>query len=105
MDNKKETDKKNELSITNKSKKINISKINESDNKVVDNNKDKNINKHLKDSINLLLNQVSMSQNAKSTFSSILIQLGFSDEDIFKLMGKYRGTISIGGIESNKNIK
>ena len=105
MDNKKETDKKNELSITNKSKKINISKINESDNKVVDNNKDKNINKHLKDSINLLLNQVSMSQNAKSIFSSILIQLGFSDEDIFKLMGKYRGTISIGGIESNKNIK
>ena len=60
-------------------------------------------NLHLKDSINLLINQTSMNQNAKSTLSSILIQLGCSDEDIYKLMGNYRGTISIAG-SSNYNL-
>ena len=48
------------------------------------------------------MNQVSMSQNAKSTLSSILIQLGCSDEDVYKIMGNYRGTISIGGIIDKK---
>ena len=43
-----------------------------------------------------------MNQNAKSTLSSILLQLGCSDEDIYKLMGNYRGTISIAGA-SNYN--
>ena len=33
---------------------------------------------------------MSMNQNARSTLSTILIQLGFSDDDIFKLMGNYR---------------
>ena len=46
-----------------------------------------------------------MNQNAKSTLSSILIQLGCSDEDIYKIMGNYRGIISIGGFGGNKNIK
>ena len=46
-----------------------------------------------------------MNQNARSTLSSILIQLGCSDEDIYKLMGNYRGTISIAGIGNNKNTK
>ena len=93
LDNKKDLDKKNEINSTSKQKKIN-SKINEEndDNKI----KDLNVNKHLKDSINLLMNQVNMNQNARSTFSSILIQLGFSDEDIYKIMGNYRGIISIG---------
>ena len=49
------------------------------------------------------MNQVSMNQNAKSTLSSILLQLGCSDEDIYKLMGNYRGTISIAGA-SNYNL-
>ena len=104
LDNKKENDKKNELNSTSKSKKINISKNNELENKLGDNNKNKDgsFNKHLKDSINLLMNQVSMSQNAKSTLSSILIQLGCSDEDVYKIMGNYRGTISIGGIIDKK---
>jgi len=108
LENKKESDKKIELSSTNKSKKNNNnSKINESGNKVGENNKIKNLflNTHLKDSINLLMNQVNMNQNAKSTLSSILIQLGCSDEDIYKLMGNYRGIISIGGMGGNKNIK
>ena len=38
---------------------------------------------------------MSMNQNARSTLSTILIQLGLSDDDIYKLMGNYRGTISI----------
>ena len=99
LDNKKENDKKNELSLTNKSKKINNSKMNDSSNKDRDNIKVKErvLNKHLIESINLLMNQVNMNQNAKSTFSSILIQLGFSDEDIYKIMGNYRGIISISG--------
>ena len=107
LDNKKESDKKIELSSTNKSKKNNNSKINESGTKVGENNKSRNlvINKYLKDSINLLMNQTNMNQNAKSTLSSILIQLGCSDEDIYKIMGNYRGIISIGGISGNKNIK
>ena len=104
LDSKKENDKKNELNSTTKSKKINISKNNELENKLGDNNKNKDItlNKYLKDSINLLMNQVNMSQNAKSTLSSILIQLGCSDEDVYKIMGNYRGTISIGGIIDKK---
>ena len=104
---KKESDKKIELNSNNKSKKNNNSKNNESGNKVGENNKSKNIiiNKYLKDSINLLMNQTNMNQNAKSTLSSILIQLGCSDEDIYKIMGNYRGIISIGGIGGNKNIK
>ena len=104
---KKESDKKIELNSNNKSKKNNNSKNNESGNKVGENNKSKNIiiNKYLKDSINLLMNQTNMNQNAKSTLSSILIQLGCSDEDIYKIMGNYRGIISIGGFGGNKNIK
>ena len=102
FDSKKEIDKKNELSSLSKSKKNNSKNI-EYDNKVVDNKmKDFSLNKHLKDSINLLMSQVNFNQNAKSTLSSILIQLGCSDEDIYKIMGNYRGTISIGGIGSKK---
>lgn len=51
------------------------------------------------------MNQTNMNQNAKSTLSSILMQLGCSDDDIYKIMGNYRGIISIGGIGGNKNIK
>ena len=103
LDNKKETDKKNDLNLTNKTKKMNNSKINESE-KIGENNrlKEININNHLKDSINLLMNQVNMDQNARSTFSSILIQLGCSDEDIYRIMGNYRGTIAIVGNRDKK---
>ena len=106
LDNRKESDKKIELSSI-KSKKNNNSNVNESGNKAGEINKSKVLvlNKHLKDSINLLMNQVNMNQNAKSTLSSILIQLGCSDEDIYKIMGNYRGIISIGGVGGNKNIK
>ena len=48
------------------------------------------------------MNQVNMDQNARSTFSSILMQLGCSDEDIYRIMGNYRGTISIVGIRDKK---
>ena len=87
MDKKKE--EKKEINENNNSK----------DKSNIQNNKGKEniFNEHLKDSINLLMSQVHMNQNAKSTLSSILIQIGFSDEDIYKLMGNYRGTISIGG--------
>ena len=107
-------DKKVESSIVserNQNKKYNN---NNSKDKKIDNNKDKsNINKtreglfntYLKDSINLLMNQVPMNQNAKSTLSSILLQLGCSDEDIYKLMGNYRGTISIASAASYLNKK
>jgi hypothetical protein len=108
-------DKKVESSLMSdrtKSKKYNN---NNSRDKKIDNNKDKsrNFNKtreglfntHLKDSINLLMNQVPMNQNAKSTLSSILLQLGCSDEDIYKLMGNYRGTISIASAASYLNKK
>ena len=82
---------------------MNNSKINESE-KIGENNrlKEININNHLKDSINLLMNQVNMDQNARSTFSSILIQLGCSDEDIYRIMGNYRGTIAIVGNRDKK---
>ena len=87
MDKKKE--EKKEINQNNNSK----------DKSNIQNNKGKEniFNEHLKDSINLLMSQVPMNQNAKSTLSSILIQIGCSDEDIYKLMGNYRGTISIGG--------
>ena len=112
---KKENEKKNDISEINANKKINNTNINTSRDKKNENKeKDKSnmqinkgkeslFNTHLKDSINLLMNQVSMNQNAKSTLSSILLQLGCSDEDIYKLMGNYRGTISIAG-SSNYNL-
>ena len=103
LDIKKEIDKKNDLNLTNKTKKINNSINNESE-KIGENNKlrEININNRLKESINLLMNQVNMDQNARSTFSSILMQLGCSDEDIYRIMGNYRGTISIVGIRDKK---
>ena len=104
---KKENEKKNEAIDINIIEK-NISKdkkIESKDKSNIQINKGKEslFNIHLKDSINLLLNQVAMNQNSKSTLSSILHQLGCSDEDIYKLMGNYRGTISIAG-GSNYNI-
>ena len=87
------------LIILKKKKNENKDKSNIQTNK----GKESLFNVHLKDSINLLMNQAAMNQNAKSTLSSILIQLGCSDEDIYKLMGNYRGTISIAG-SANYNL-
>ena len=111
---KKENDKKNEISEIDGNKKNNNNMNKSNDKKNENKDKDKSnikinkvkeslFNSHLKDSINLLMNQASFNQNAKSTLSSILIQLGCSDEDIYKLMGNYRGTISIAG-SSNYNL-
>ena len=102
---KKDSDKKTEKSTSNNIKNNNNSKEKKSDTNKDSQNKlkDSVFNVHLKDSVNLLMNQVSMNQNAKSTLSSILLQLGCSDEDIYKLMGNYRGTISIAG-SSNFNL-
>ena len=107
---KNNVDKKTEINMSNTNQKnnINISKdkkneIKDKSNVQINKGKDSLFNLHLKDSINLLINQTSMNQNAKSTLSSILIQLGCSDEDIYKLMGNYRGTISIAGA-SNYNL-
>ena len=50
---------------------------------------------HLKSSIDSLMTQIEPSQSARATFANILRQLGCSDEDIFKLIGNYRGVISI----------
>ena len=50
---------------------------------------------HLKSSIDSLMTQIEPSQSARATFANILRQLGCSDEDIYKLIGNYRGVISI----------
>ena len=104
---KKENEKKSEKSLTNnniKNNNNNSKEKNKENNKDGQNKvKDSTFNAYLKDSINLLMTQVPMNQNAKSTLSSILLQLGCSDEDIYKLMGNYRGTISIAG-SSNYNL-
>ena len=52
-------------------------------------------NNNLKNYIFILLTQVIPSQNARSTLASILVQLGFTDGEIYKLIGNYRGAISI----------
>ena len=41
------------------------------------------------------MTEIEPSQNARAMFANILRQLGCSDEDIFKLIGNYRGVISI----------
>ena len=110
LDKNNINEKKSEINVSNSNQKNNINNSKEKKNE----NKDKSniqtnkgkeslFNVHLKDSINLLMNQAAMNQNAKSTLSSILIQLGCSDEDIYKLMGNYRGTISIAG-SANYNL-
>ena len=96
--NDKKLEASSASSIQNQNQKNNnSSKDKKNDTKDKNNNKGKEgiLNSHLRDSIHLLLNQMSMNQNARSTLSTILIQLGLSDDDIFKLMGNYRGTISI----------
>jgi len=50
---------------------------------------------HLKSSIDTLMSQIEPSQSAKAMFANILRQLGCSEEDIYKLIGNYRGVISI----------
>ena len=51
--------------------------------------------KNLKNSIDMLMTKVIPSENIRSLLASILRQLGCSDEDIFRLLGNYRGVISI----------
>ena len=55
--------------------------------------KDSNYNSNLKNSIDMLMTKVIPSENVGSLISSILKQLGCSDEDIAKLLGKQRGAI------------
>ena len=50
---------------------------------------------NLKTSIDTLMTQIEPSQSARAIFANILRQLGCSDEDIYKLIGNYRGVISI----------
>ena len=49
----------------------------------------------LKNSIDSLMSQFDYSQSAKGILGNILKQLGCSEEDIYKLIGNYRGVISI----------
>ena len=60
-------------------------------------------NANLKSAIDCLLTQVVPSQNARITLASILRQLGCSDEDIYKLIGNYRGVINIPFSSTGKN--
>ena len=60
--------------------------------------KDKKINcytNNLKNCIDMLMTKVVPSENVRSLLASILRQLGCTDQDIFKLLGNYRGVISI----------
>lgn len=50
---------------------------------------------NLKNCIDMLMTKVVPSENIRSLLASILRQLGCSDEDIYKLIGNYRGVISI----------
>ena len=52
-------------------------------------------NNNLKNCIDILMTKVVPSENIRSLLASILRQLGCSDEDIFRLIGNYRGVISI----------
>ena len=52
-------------------------------------------NSNLKNCIDMLMTKVVPSENIRSLLASILRQLGCSDEDIYKLIGNYRGVISI----------
>ena len=57
---------------------------------------------YIKSSINSLYVQVARSQSAKSILANILRQLGCSDEDIYKLIGNYRGVITIPNLKYKK---
>ena len=50
------------------------------------------------------MTQIEPSQSARAMFANILRQLGCSDEEIYKLIGNYRGVISI-PISNLKNRK
>ena len=52
-------------------------------------------NSNLKNCIDMLMIKVVPSENIRFLLASILRQLGCSDEDIYKLIGNYRGVISI----------
>ena len=58
-------------------------------------NKTSCYNINLKNSIDMLMTKVIPSENVRSLISSILRQLGCSDEDIYRLIGYHRGAISI----------
>ena len=49
----------------------------------------------LKSTIESLFGQIYVSQNVKLTLASIFKQIGFSEEDIYQLLGKNRGVINI----------
>lgn len=67
-------------------------------NKDKDKDKDKKnscYSNNLKSCIDMLMTKVVPSENIRSLLASILRQLGCSDQDIFRLLGNYRGVISI----------
>ena len=66
-------------------------------------NKESCYNINLKNSIDMLMTKVIPSENVRSLICSILRQLGCSEEDIVKLVGKSRGSISI-PMSINKNV-
>ena len=53
------------------------------------------ITPQLKSTIESLFAQIILTQNVKLTMASIFKQIGFTDEDIYQLIGKNRGVISI----------
>ena len=59
---------------------------------------------NLKYCIDMLMTKVVPSENIRSLLATILRQLGCSDDDIVKLLGNYRGVISI-PFSSNKLYK
>ena len=50
---------------------------------------------NMKNTIDSLLSQIDYSQSAKGMLANLLKQFGCSEEDIHKLIGNYRGVISI----------
>ena len=79
----------------NKNKKNNISekKYYNTTNKFY--KKDNSSFQNLKSTIDSLISLMDNSPSAKGMLSNILKQLGCSEEDIYKLIGNYRGVISI----------
>ncbi len=53
------------------------------------------ITSQLKNTVESIFGQINVTQNFKMTLASLFKQIGFSDEDIYQLLGKNRGVINI----------
>jgi hypothetical protein len=80
--------------LTEMTKQLSISNS-KAQSSIHNNRSSSNTNNQLRSSFEKLISEIALNPNTKSILSNILKQVSFSDEEIYQLIGKKGGTISL----------